>query len=83
MADLARNIREAGGLIPCRFIAEATPQQLALIGFPRAGSAAWTEAFLDGMSKRYGYAGFDPTPYRDARDSADEACREGKRKRCS
>jgi|HigsolmetaAR203D_1030402.scaffolds.fasta_scaffold09239_2 hypothetical protein len=45
-----------------RFIAEASPRQLELIGFPPPGDPLWTDAFLDGMAKRY--PGFDPARYR-------------------
>ena len=44
-----------------RFIADATPRQLELLGFPPLGDALWTKEFLEGMSKRY--SGFSPEPY--------------------
>ena len=44
-----------------RFMADATPRQLELLGFPPVGDALWTKEFLEGMSKRY--SGFSPEPY--------------------
>ena len=44
-----------------RFMADATPRQLELLGFPPLGDALWTKEFLEGMSKRY--SGFSPEPY--------------------
>ena len=44
-----------------RFIADASPRQLELLGFPPLGDALWTREFLEGMSKRY--SGFSPEPY--------------------
>ena len=44
-----------------RFIAETTPRQLELLGFPPLEDALWTKEFLEGMSKRY--SGFSPEPY--------------------
>jgi hypothetical protein len=45
-----------------RFIAEASPRQLEMIGFPPLGNELWTESFLNGMAKRY--PGFNTEPYR-------------------
>jgi hypothetical protein len=48
-----------------RFIAEATPRQRELLGFPPPGDTLWTKKFADAMSARY--PGFDPAPYHAAR----------------
>jgi hypothetical protein len=45
-----------------RFIREATPRQLQLLGFPPPGDALWTEAYISGMEQRY--PGFDGDRYR-------------------
>ena len=47
-----------------RFIAESTPRQLEMIGFPPPGHQLWTNDYLDGMAKRY--PGFRTEPYREA-----------------
>ena len=47
-----------------RFMAEATPRQRELLGFPAPGDGLWTEKFIEGMAKRY--KGFDPAPYHAA-----------------
>src|SRR5690606_38928916 len=44
------------------FIAEASPRQLELIGFPPPGDPLWTDKFLDAMAERY--PGFNAEPYR-------------------
>ncbi|MGP4079217.1 hypothetical protein ACTWQL_04830 [Pseudalkalibacillus sp. R45] len=44
-----------------RFIVEANPRQLELIGFPPPGDPRWTKEMITGMAKRY--KGFNPTPY--------------------
>ena len=44
-----------------RFIGEATPRQLEVIGFPPLGAPLWTDEFLKGMSERY--PGFCPERY--------------------
>lgn len=44
-----------------RWMAAASPRQRELIGFPPPGDPLWTDAFIDGMVRRYG---IDPTPYR-------------------
>jgi hypothetical protein len=44
-----------------RFIVEASPRQLELIGFPPLGDPAWTEEFIEGMASRY--EGFNKEPY--------------------
>ncbi len=36
-----------------RFIREASPRQLQLLGFPPAGAPLWTPEFIVGMEKRY------------------------------
>lgn len=48
-----------------RFLAEASPRQRELLGFPPPGDPLWTEAFTNGMAERY--PGFDPEPYNQAR----------------
>ncbi len=48
------------------FLGAATPRQRELVGFPPPGDPLWTDAFLAGMVERY--PGFDPAPYRAARD---------------
>lgn len=44
-----------------RFIAEATPRQLELLGFPPPGDALWTPDFTSRMAHRY--PGFDAAQY--------------------
>ena len=44
-----------------RYIADATPRQLELIGFPAPGAPLWTRAYIAGMAARY--PGFDTRPY--------------------
>jgi hypothetical protein len=44
-----------------RAIAESTPRQLEMLGFPPPGDALWSEAFIHGMAERY--PGFDVRPY--------------------
>lgn len=48
-----------------RFMAEASPRQRELLGFPPPGDALWTEQYTEGMATRY--KGFDPAPYHAAR----------------
>lgn len=47
-----------------RFMAEASPRQRELLGFPPPGDSLWSEQFIQGMADRY--PGFDPVPYRQA-----------------
>jgi hypothetical protein len=47
-----------------RFMAEATPRQRELVGFPPPGDPLWTP-FIEGMAARY--PGFDPEPYHQAK----------------
>jgi hypothetical protein len=47
-----------------RYIADATPRQLELIGFPPPGAPLWTPAYIQGMATRY--PGFDTGPYLEA-----------------
>ena len=47
------------------FMAEASPRQRELLGFPPPGDLLWTERFIEGMATRY--PGFDPLPYHAAR----------------
>ncbi len=51
-----------------RFMAEATPRQRELLGFPPPGDPLWTEGFIAGMATRY--PGFDAEPYYAARRAA-------------
>ena len=48
-----------------RFMAEASPRQRELLGFPPPGDPLWSERFTAAMATRY--PGFDPTPYHAAR----------------
>ena len=48
-----------------RCIAEATPRQRELLGFPPPGDPLWRERFTAAMATRY--PGFDPSPYHTAR----------------
>ena len=48
-----------------RFIAEASPRQRELLGFPPPGDPLWSERFTAAMATHY--PGFDPTPYHAAR----------------
>ena len=50
-----------------RFMAEATPRQRELLGFPPPGDPLWSEKFTAAMAARY--PGFDPAPYHAARGS--------------
>ena len=50
-----------------RFMAEATPRQRELLGFPAPGDPLWTARFTTAMATRY--PGFDPAPYDSARSS--------------
>ena len=54
----------ASGEAMKRFMAEASPRQRELLGFPPPGDALWTAAFIRGMAERY--PGFDPAPYEEA-----------------
>jgi hypothetical protein len=45
-----------------RFIREASPRQLQLLGFPPPGDERWTPDYIAGMEARY--PGFDGEPYR-------------------
>ena len=58
----------AAGEAMKRFMAEASPRQRELLGFPPPGDALWTPAFIQGMAERY--PGFDPGPYEEAAGSA-------------
>ena len=48
-----------------RFMADASPRQRELLGFPPPGDPLWSERFSAAMATRY--PGFDPTPYHAAR----------------
>jgi hypothetical protein len=47
------------------FVQQATPRQLAVLGFPRPGHPYWTEETLAGVGRRY--PGLDLTPWRESR----------------
>jgi len=47
-----------------KFVQQATPRQLALMGVPEPGHPYWNEATLTGMQARY--PGLDMSPWRDA-----------------
>lgn len=51
-----------------RFVAEATPRQLALFGFPPPGHPFWTPDTLAGMALRY--PGLDLSPWRTVHSGA-------------
>jgi len=51
----------AQGAAMNRFMAEATPRQRELLGFPPPGDSLWTEEFIAGMATRY--PEFDAEPY--------------------
>ncbi len=46
-----------------RFIVEATPRQLEMLGFQPPGHPQWTEKFIQAMADRY--AGFNTVPYKE------------------
>jgi len=46
------------------FVQQATPRQLAVLGFPAPGHPFWTEQTLAGVASRY--PALDLTPWRDA-----------------
>ena len=48
-----------------KYVQQATPRQLALMGVPAPGHPYWNEATLAGVQARY--PGLDMTPWRDAR----------------
>ena len=47
-----------------KFVAQATPRQLAVFGIPEPGHPYWNESTLDGVGARY--PGLDMTPWREA-----------------
>ena len=47
-----------------KFVQQATPRQLALLGVPEPGHPYWNEATLAGVQARY--PGLDMAPWRDA-----------------
>ncbi len=46
------------------FVQQATPRQLAVLGFPAPGHPFWTPATLEGVGRRY--PGLDLSPWREA-----------------
>ena len=46
-----------------KYVQQATPRQLALMGIPPPGHPYWTEATLQGVQARY--PGLDIAPWRD------------------
>jgi hypothetical protein len=51
-----------------KFVAQATPRQLGVLGFPGPGHPYWTEETLAGVAARY--PGLDMTPWRRAYQSS-------------
>jgi hypothetical protein len=49
-----------------RLIAQASPEQRTVLGFPRPGASYWTPETIAAIEARYGVFGFDVTPYRAA-----------------
>ena len=49
-----------------KYVQQATPRQLALMGVPEPGHPYWNEATLAGVQARY--PGLDMTPWRKALD---------------
>lgn len=49
-----------------RLIAESTPDQRSVLGFPSPGSRYWCRETLAAVEARYGPLGMDMGPYRDA-----------------
>jgi hypothetical protein len=47
-----------------KFVAQATPRQLAVFGIPEPGHPYWNEATITGVGARY--PGLDTTPWRNA-----------------
>jgi hypothetical protein len=47
-----------------KYVQQATPRQLALLGIPRPGHPYWNEVTLAGVQARY--PGLDMSPWRDA-----------------
>ena len=47
-----------------KFVAQATPRQLAVLGFPKPGHPYWTDETLAGVAARY--PGLDMTPWHQA-----------------
>ena len=47
-----------------RLIAEATPEQRSVLGFPAPGDVYWDSDKIDAVEARYGALGFDAAPYR-------------------
>ncbi len=60
-----------------RFVSQATPRQLIVLGFPEPGHPYWTDDTLAGVAARY--PGLDMTPWRRARVSGDRATVSGRR----
>ena len=48
-----------------RLIAELTPEQRSVLGFPAPGDAYWDAEKINAVEARYGYLGFDAAPYRE------------------
>ncbi len=46
------------------FVQQASPRQLAILGFPEPGHDFWTDETLEGVARRY--PGLDLTPWRQA-----------------
>ncbi len=48
-----------------RLIAEGSPEQRSVLGFPAPGDSYWDLEKVNAVEARYGALGFDATPYRD------------------
>jgi hypothetical protein len=49
-------------------IGRSSPLQRSLLDFPLPGDGYWTKQRIDNVAARFGYYGFDSTPYLDALD---------------
>ena len=49
-----------------KLIAQLTPEQRAVLGFPKPGDVSWTQATIDAVEARYAAHGIDMAPYRRA-----------------
>ena len=47
-----------------RLIAEVSPEQRSVLGFPAPGDPYWDSDKIDAVEARYGALGFDAVPYR-------------------
>jgi hypothetical protein len=56
-----------------KFVAQATPRQLGVLGFPKPGNSYWTDETLAGVAARY--PGLDMTPWQRAHASSNSTPR--------